>query len=134
MKHLIGVLCIFLLFFTFSCKKDNVKVTKKAFDVGSTVAAKWSDGNYYLAVISSISGESYNVNYADGTTGSVTTADILAIPSTTNFSVGDKVIAVWSSARFYPGTIEQLTKGGAMVKWDDGSAASEVAFGQIIKQ
>lgn len=135
-----GLIAILILSFSvISCKKGDSKVTTtvvaadNVFSEGMTIAAKWSDNNYYLAVISKIENDIVNVNYTDGTEGSVTKSDLKVIPTTLNLNIGDKVLAVWAGSRFYPGTVEQVTTTGALVKWDDGSAPSEVLFGQIIK-
>ena len=119
-----------------SCKKENSKVitTGNSFSIGMTVAAKWMDSNYYLAVIQKVDGNNYDVIYADGATGSVKKEDLRTIPAQISLNVGDKVLAVWAGARFYPGTVEEVTETGATIKWEDGSAPSAAIFGQIIKE
>ena len=104
-----------------------------SFTVGMTVAAKWSGEQYYLAVIKTAKDDKFDVEYADGTKGAVTSAEMKVIPATLTLAKGDKVLAVWSGAKFYPGTVEEAKATGALVKWDDGSAPSEVAFGKIMK-
>ena len=101
---------------------------------GMTVAAKWTDGNYYLAVIKSVNGTAYAVDYADGTSGEVTEGEILQIPPTPSLKKGDSVLAVWSGACFYPGQVKEVTPSGALIAWDDGSAPSTVEYGKIIKK
>jgi hypothetical protein len=102
------------------------------FVLGQSVAAIWSDGNLYLAEIASISGEQITVKYADdSSTRTVTVADVKPIPGKT-WAVGDEVKAVWSSGRFYDGVITKANGSSYEVKWDDGSAPSEVPGGKII--
>jgi hypothetical protein len=55
-------------------------VAGSAFEVGQSVAARWSDGNMYLAVIRAIVGDNYKVDYADGDKGGVTADQIRRIP------------------------------------------------------
>ena len=107
--------------------------TASKFVPGMSVAAKWSDGGYYLAVIKASNDGNYEVEYADGTQGSVSEGDMLEIPATVKLTAGDKVIAVWAGAKFYTGTVQEVKPDGAVVKWDDGSEPSLVEFGKIVK-
>lgn len=113
--------------------KDTGKITGKL-EEGSTVAAKWSDGKWYLGYIAKINKTSYDVNYADGDKSSVSKSDIIPVSKTT-FKKGDKVMAVWSDgAQFYDGVVVKTEKDGAVIKWDDGSSESLVEYGKIIKK
>jgi len=111
----------------YSCKSEP------QFKVGTSVAAKWADNNYYLATIATITGDKCTVNYADGTNGEVLLTDLKLFTDKDNLKAGDKVLAVWAGAKLYSGKIKNLTATGAMVTWDDGSADSEVPFGKILK-
>lgn len=104
------------------------------FKVGMTVAAKYYDNDYYLAEIKAINNDKYDVAYADGDKASVYASDLKEIPAKLTLATGDKVLAVWQKAKFYPGTVQEVKASGAVIKWDDGSAPSEVAFGKIIKK
>ena len=130
-KRFLLIIAVFILLIlmvgALSCKKSG------KFKIGESVAAKWSDDNYYLAVIKTANGGMYEVDYADGDKGSVQEADILKIDPNISLATGDKVIAVWTTARFYSGVIEEVKSGSAIVKWDDGSEPSEVMFGKIVK-
>ncbi len=101
---------------------------------GDTVAAKWTDGDYYLATVTNVEGDSISVTYVDdGTSRAVPTADVRTIPDVT-FAVGDRVLAVWSSAHFYPGEVTAVEGTTYTVKWDDGSTPSAVEAGKIIAE
>ncbi|MBI5541972.1 MAG: DUF4537 domain-containing protein [Bacteroidia bacterium] len=113
--------------FTQSCK------TESQFKTGMSVAAKWTDGNYYLATIKTITGETYAVDYADGSNGEVKVTDLKLITEKSDLKAGDKVQAVWAGAKFYPGKIKELKEKGAIIIWDDGTTESEVVFGKIMK-
>lgn len=110
-----------------SCK------TEAQFKTGMSVAAKWTDGNYYLATIKTITGETYAVDYADGSSGEVKITDLKMITEKANLKAGDKVQAVWAGAKFYPGKVKELKETGAIIIWDDGTSESEVVFGKIMK-
>ncbi|TLM72093.1 MAG: hypothetical protein FDZ70_08695 [Actinobacteria bacterium] len=103
-----------------------------AFKVGDSVAAIWSDGNLYLATVTNASGDQVTVKYADDSSEkTVSAADVIPI-EVREWAVGDKVRAVWSSGRFYEGTISAAADPSYTVKWDDGSAPSEVTSDRII--
>jgi hypothetical protein len=110
-----------------SCK------TEVQYKAGMSVAAKWTDGNYYLATIKTITGDKCEVDYADGSSGEVKVLDLKTITEKTNLKVDDKVLAVWAGAKFYTGKIKEISKMGAIITWDDGTVESEVAFGKILK-
>jgi hypothetical protein len=102
------------------------------FSVGQSVAAVWSDGNLWLAGVTSIDGDKITVKYVDdSSTKTLSAADIKPIPDRT-WTVGEKVKAVWSSGRFYDGVITKANGSSYEVKWDDGSAPSEVVGSKII--
>lgn len=102
------------------------------FSVGQSVAAVWSDGNLWLADVTSIDGDKITVKYVDdSSTKTVSAADVRPIPNKA-WMVGDEVKAVWSSGRFYDGTITKANGTAYEVKWEDGSAPSEVVGSKII--
>lgn len=118
---------VFLLFVLF-----NGRVRGESFAPGDSVAAKWSDGNYYLAKIEAISGCEYNILYADGDHGMIGVEGLRAIPKKPRWKVGDQVLAVWSTARFYPGKVKEIKDNGAVIEWDDGSTPNYVPFVKIM--
>lgn len=102
--------------------------------VGTHVAAKWSGGDYWGATINGNANGKYQVKYDDGTTSEVSASDIKSITPKSEIKVGDKVLAVWmTNGKMYNGVVEELKDDGAMVKWDDGSAASLVSYSNITK-
>jgi hypothetical protein len=106
--------------------------TASKFTVGQSVAAVWSDGNLYLANVTAVEGDKVTVKYVDdSSTKTVAAADVTPILDKT-WAVGDEVQAVWSSGRFYDGTITKATGSSYEVKWEDGSAPSQVAGTKII--
>jgi len=107
-----------------------------AFAEGVTVAAKWTNGSYYSAVITKANDDgTYDVDYDDGTKGkAIAAADMIELDPNLKLNVGDKVQGVWSGARFYKGTVEKIDGTTVIIKWDDGSKPSGVELGQIFKQ
>lgn len=124
---------IFALGFT-SCGSKPEAAADDPYKVGTHVAAKWSDGAYWGATITGNTGGKYQIKYDDGTSGEVTSADMKSITPKADIKVGDKVLGSWmSNGKMYKGTVESLESDGAMVKWDDGSAASLVPYSNITK-
>jgi hypothetical protein len=105
-----------------------------AFAVGDSLAAVWTDGALYLATVTAVDGANVTVTYADdGSSGTVAAADCRPI-SDTAFTVGDRVLAVWASGRFYPGEVSAVEGTTYTVTWDDGSDPSQVEAGKIIAE
>ena len=101
---------------------------------GDNVAAVWTDGSLYLATVQAVDGDQITVKYADdGSTKTVNSADVKMITPQT-WAAGDKVLAVWSAGRFYKGSVVGGSGTTYTIKWDDGSAASEVTADKIIAQ
>lgn len=131
MSKTIASIVITLLFSLgiYSCNK-----AADAYKVGDHVAAKWSDGKYWTATITSIDGAKYNIAYDDGTAGSVEKEGLKQLAAQSDLKVGDAVWAVWSgNAKMYQGTIQELQSGGAIIKWNDGSTPSLANYGKIAK-
>lgn len=104
------------------------------FSAGQSVAAVWTDGNLFLATITKVEGDKITVQYADDQTiRTVAKSDVRPIPRKT-WAVGEKVQAVWTSGRFYPGVITREVGASYEVKWDDGSEPTDVTVEKIIAQ
>ncbi len=115
-------------------KETAAPADNDPYKVGTHVAAKWSDGNYWGATIVGNADGKYQMKFDDGTSQDVSASDLKMITPKADIKVGDKVLAVWmSNGRMYNGTVEELKDDGAMVKWDDGSAPSLVAYSNITK-
>ena len=101
---------------------------------GDNVAAVWTDGSFYLATVQAVDGDQITVKYADdSSTKTVNSADVKRIVPQT-WAVGDKVLAVWASGRFYQGSVAGGSGTTYTIKWDDGSAPSEVTSDKIVAQ
>ncbi len=124
---------LFTLVIIFSGYLFQACNNKPEFKTGMLVAAKWTDNNYYLATITKINGDKYSVDYADGTKGEVTLADLKVLTPKDKLKAGDKVLAVWAGAKFYSGKLIEMNEKNAIILWDDGSAQSEVDYDKILK-
>lgn len=124
---------LFFLFIAFSAINFQSCKNTVNLKTGMTVAAKWTDNNYYLATITSINGDKYAVDYTDGSKGEVKSSDLKVPNEKSELKAGNKVLAVWAGSKFYSGTIKEIKESGAVITWDDGTEDSEVAFGKILK-
>ena len=100
--------------------------------VGDSVAAIWTDGNYYVGTITSISGDKADVLYEDGDKLTVPLAKVHTLSKTANFKVGDHVIAAFNGASMFPGVITAVSDATCTVKWDDGDTPLDVPKGRMI--
>jgi hypothetical protein len=117
-----------------SATSPAAATTEAAFAAGDTVAAKWTDGNLYLATVKSVDGGTVNVVYADDeSAGAVPETDVRAIPAAT-FAEGDRVLAVWSQGRFYAGKVTKANGSSYVITWEDGSTPSTVEADKIIAE
>ncbi|MEW6266726.1 MAG: hypothetical protein AB1641_26940 [Thermodesulfobacteriota bacterium] len=99
---------------------------------GDTVAAPWHDG-LYLGTVEAIKGDQADVLYADDRQVRAVSLSELKVIRPKVWEKDDKVLAVWSTGKFYPGVIVGDKGGGVyVVKWDDGSAPSDVEAGKIL--
>jgi hypothetical protein len=61
----------------------------------------------------------------------VAATDMFLVDAGRGIVVGARVLACWSGARMYPGTVTARTQNNYAVKWEDDSAPSEIARGKI---
>lgn len=125
-RKLFAVLSLVLMAFLMSCQAG--------YKEGDQVCAMWKNKSWYLGTVAGVKGGGkYFIKYADGDEGEVTAKQIKPIPEKPNLKAGDRVFAVWATARFYNGVVEEVKEDGAIVKWDDGSKPSLVKWGRIMK-
>ncbi len=99
---------------------------------GDRVAAKFTDGTWYLATATAARGAEFDVLYDDGDKATVPAADVIPIPRGTVFKTGDIVLAPWRTAQMFPGTVTATTRFTVTVKWDDGDEPLEVANDRVL--
>ncbi len=127
----VAVLGVTLLGCTASEEADTTQ-EEGAFRVGETVAAEWGDGKLYLSEVTAVADGEVTVTYLDdGTSGTLDESEVRSIEEK-DWQVDDRVLAVWSVARFYSGTITEVQDTGYIVDWDDGSTPSLVSADMIL--
>lgn len=100
---------------------------------GDAVAARWRR-EWHLAEVTAVDAGVHSVRYADGDTGALSAVDLIPVDEAGEIRVGDRVLACWGGkTRMYPAVVEGKTAGGCRVKWEDGTPATEVPFGQIAR-
>lgn len=99
---------------------------------GDKVAAKWIDGNYYLATVTEVGDGKLNVLYDDGDQGTVAPAEVIGVVRDAKFNVGDHVLAAWKTAAMFPGVVTAKTQFTVTVTWDDGDTPLEVAKDRVV--
>ena len=111
----------------------DAKYKKTSYKAGDRVVGKWISTSYYMATIKAKSGDSYQVTWEDGTSGTVKVDDMVPVVKLKDVKVGDRVAACWHSCRsaLYIGTVEKKTATTATVKWNDGSSPSPVNDGSL---
>lgn len=106
-------------------------MTKGGVQVGDRTCAKWN-ASWYGATITGREGDKFVVKYDDDDTGKVASNELKALLYKGDVSPGMKVLGQWMPrTRWYLGTVERLEADGAIVKWDDGSAASLAPYGRM---
>jgi len=110
------------------CSSDDAV----AFEVGDTVAAEWDDGYLYLSEVTAVDDTEITVTYLDDDTSGTLDATQVFMVEEKEWEVDDRVLAVWSIARFYSGTVSAVEGSDYMVTWDDGSEPSLVTPDMII--
>jgi hypothetical protein len=99
--------------------------------VGDTVAAKWTDGKFYIGTVSALSAGGANVQYEDGDKRTVPLDELIVLSKDADLHVGDHVLAAWKLGKMFGGVITAVTPATCTVKWDDGDTPLEVAKGRM---
>ena len=100
--------------------------------VGQVVAAPWGSG-LYLATVKTIGDGTAEILYHDDKiVRKINLEDCITI-TTKTWQLGDEVLAVWSSGKFYMGIIVKIEKDQYSVEWADGSPASLVSADRILQ-
>jgi hypothetical protein len=98
---------------------------------GTTVAAKEKTSWYQASVVEQ-DGDQVKVRFYDQTEAVLPRSEVKLPLTAKEVKEGKDVMAVWKTGKFYAGTVKAVTKSGAVIRWQDGSPASEAAFGNIV--
>ena len=126
------LLAVSLLFLSWShpAQADPLKPQIKE---GDSVAALWSDGNYYVGTVTGITkGDRYRILFEDGDRKPVDASDVYLLRANREFAIGEHVLAAWKGARMYPGVVTAIFPNSCRIKWDDGDKPLEVKRDRII--
>ena len=100
---------------------------------GEMVAAQWKTDWYRARITGEING-TYAVRYDDNTTGKLPAGEMIPLAKAADIRVGDRVLACWGDdGQMYPGRVKAIQAEKATIRWDDGSAASEVALSALAR-
>ena len=94
-----------------------IAVIAFAWQSGDRVLGQWSDGYWYPAVVSGISGGNFNISFDDGDTAVLPASKIRKI----NWGEGTKVQCNWKHrGGYYSGTITRMNGEAIHISYDDG--------------
>jgi hypothetical protein len=100
---------------------------------GSAVAAKWSDGSYYLATVTAVSQQGFHILYEDGTQSILQGNDMIPVPRQPDLHPGDRVLACWTDSCMYPGVVTADKGVTFTVVWEGGGSPMDVVAGRIVR-
>ena len=101
--------------------------------VGDLVAARYHT-DWYSGRITGMVNGTFAVRYDDNTTGKLVASELIPMADPAALRVGDRVLAVWGNdARMYPGRVKAIETQKARIKWEDGSAPSDVPLKAIAR-
>ena len=92
--------------------------SSSAVKVGDPVFAQWSDGHFYPAQVTSVSGKNCRIYYPDGYDYSVGPGQYMLNRHT--YRTGEKVIAMWTNKKWYSGTIGEIQGNRLFILYSDG--------------
>lgn len=113
-------------------ESEQAEQETEAVEYPMPVCARYSTSWYEAEVLSEKDGN-YHVKYHDGIEADLSKEDVKDLLTKEQIKVNDRVLAVWRSGAFYEGSVTEVKSNGAIVKWDDGSTPSLVAFSKIAK-
>ena len=100
---------------------------------GDTVAAQWKTYWYRARITGEVNG-TYAVRYDDNTSGKLVAGQLIPFAKVPDVRPGDRVLACWGDeGQMYPGRVKAVQSGKATIRWEDGSAPSDVALSTLAK-
>jgi hypothetical protein len=102
-----------------------------AFGPGAAAIVRQGKKGLDICQIVSTAKGGFSVEYPSGKRETVKSQNLVPVPDRPVFRKGDAVLAVWSGAILYPGTISAISPAGYTVAWDDGSGHQIVPLGML---
>lgn len=108
-----------------------VAATPHAVAIGDVVAAQWFRDWYRAKITANING-TYAVLYDDQTKGRLAPNDLIPAARANEIRAGDRVLACWDGKpRMFPGKVESIKDQAVTVRWEDGSAPTQVPLNAV---
>jgi hypothetical protein len=108
-------------------------VTPRDLAIGQVVAAQWHHDWYRARIAYNVNG-TYAVLYDDQTTGKLALDDLIPVARANEIRAGDRVLACWNGQpKMYPGKVESVKDQTATVRWEDGTAPSQVPLNAVAR-
>lgn len=127
-RFLTGVMICLVAVLFLACSRINL-------NPGDAVAAKWTDGKWYIAKINKCTRSACVAEFHDGSTRELGADSLKKIPGGVSFAVGTKVWALWPTDNaFYDGVIKKIEGDNAVVAWDQGGTPSTVPLNRMFKK
>ncbi|MBS0658399.1 MAG: caspase family protein [Verrucomicrobia bacterium] len=99
---------------------------------GQIVAAQWNR-QWWRGRVRAFEDGLYAVRYDDETDGTLALDELIPIAPAA-VRVGDRVLACWAGkARMYPGRVEKIGPKAATIRWEDGTAPTEVPLEAVAR-
>lgn len=97
---------------------DRSQGDRSTVKTGDAVFAQWSDGHFYPAKITGVSGTSVSVYFPDGYNYTVGPGQFIL--NRYKYTVGEKVVSMWTNKGWYPGKIAEIKGNQYHIFYDDG--------------
>ena len=114
-------------------KPEFIAATPRPVAIGDMVAAQWFRDWYRGKITANING-TYAVLYDDASKGRLAQDDLIPLVRPNEVRIGDRVLACWDNGpRMFPGKVESINRQTATVRWEDGTAPTEVPLTAIAR-
>ncbi|MCC6157639.1 MAG: DUF4537 domain-containing protein [Deltaproteobacteria bacterium] len=89
---------------------------------GTAVFAEWVANGWYHGKIDKKCDAGWHIAFDDGDQKCCTTAQIVAdvVPAKAAVAVGAKVLAQWTTGKYYPGKVSAINGANYAIAFDDG--------------
>lgn len=100
------------------CREGASEASASLLKPGTIVLSQWVNNNkWYPSIVKSVSGNSVNIIWNDGTKGTIKKDQVKKY----TWQTGTPIECTWSKDnKYYPGKIHRLSGNDLTIKWDDG--------------
>lgn len=108
-----------------------VAAAPRAFTIGDVVAAQWFREWYRAKITANING-TFAVLYDDQTRGRLAPNDLIPVARPNEIRRDARVLACWDDKpRMFPGKVESINGQMVTVRWEDGTAPTQIPLDAI---